>query len=566
MKKKTGKPEKANELRKRAEKKLKAQKGIKDEILGSNARELIHELEVHQIELEMQNEELRRTQLELNESRNKYYDLYDLAPVGYFLLDQKGRILEVNLKGADLLGLERGSLIKKRFTQFIVPAFQDSFYVFQKKVFKTKAIQTLELQLKNKDRTTFTAQLEGIATQDREGNFTHVRIVVIDITQKKQTQDDLEKKSYDLNERVKELSCLYNISKCIEEYDQSLETILQRIVEIIPPSWQYPEITCSRIIFNDQVYQTDNCKETRWKQTQAIKAYGNHVGFLEVIYLEERPETDEGPFLKEERDLINAIAERLGRIIERKRAQEDLKKAHDQLEKKVEERTSELTEANKLLESLSSQLLTAHEEERKKIADDLHDSVGQTLTAIKYHVERAISQLRQETTENPMQTLAKLIPLIQRSVIQMSRVSRNIRPSMLDDVGVIATVSWFCREFQETYSYLQIKQKIAAKEKDIPENLKVIIYRILQEGLNNVAKHSKANLVRISLKKTDNILEFSVKDNGRGFDANNTLLLKNGESGLGLLSMIKRAELSGGSLKIKSDKENGTTIQASWSC
>jgi signal transduction histidine kinase len=457
-------------------------------------------------------------------------------------------------------------LIKKRFTQFIVPAFQDSFYVFQKKVYKTNAIQTLELQLKKKDRTTFTAQLEGIATHDEEGNFTHIRIVVIDITQKKQTQDDLEKRSYDLNERVKELSCLYNISKFIETYDQSLEKILQGIVEIIPPSWQYPEITCARIIFNEQIYQADNCKETRWKQTQDIKAYGNHVGVLEVIYLEERPETDEGPFLKEERDLINAIAERLGRIIERKRAQEDLKKAHDQLEKKVEERTSELTEANKLLESLSSQLLTAHEEERKKIADDLHDSVGQTLTAIKYHVERAISQLRQETTENPMQTLAKLIPLIQRSVIQMSRVSRNIRPSMLDDVGVIATVSWFCREFQETYSYLQIKQKIAAKEKDIPENLKVIIYRILQEGLNNVAKHSKANLVRISLKKTDNILEFSVKDNGRGFDANNTLLLKNGESGLGLLSMIKRAELSGGSLKIKSDKENGTTIQASWSC
>jgi PAS domain S-box-containing protein len=564
MKKKTGKPEKANELRKRAEKKLKSQKGIKNEILGSNARELIHELEVHQIELEMQNEELRRTQLELEKSRNKYYDLYDFAPVGYFLLDQKGRILEVNLKGSDLLGLERGSLIKKRFTQFIVPAFQDSFYLFQKKVFKTKAIQTLELQLKNKDRTTFTSQLEGIATQDGEGNFTHTRIVVIDITQKKQAQDDLVKKSYDLNERVKELSCLYNISKLVEEHDQSLETILQGIVEIIPPAWQYPEITCSRIIFNEQVYQTDNWKETRWKQTQDIKAYGNRVGVLEVIYLEKRTETDEGPFLKEERDLTNAIAERLGRIIERKRAQEDLQKAHDELEQKVEERTTELTEANKLLESLSSQLLTAHEEERKLIADDLHDSVGQALTVVKYHVEGAIGQLRQKTTENPLQTLDKLVPLIQRSVIEMNRVSRHLRPSMLDDLGIIATVSWFCREFQETYSYLQIKQKIAVKEDDIPENLKIVIYRILQEGLNNVAKHSKANLVSIALKKRDTILEFSVKDNGRGFDAESTLSLKNGESRLGLLSMIKRAELSGGSLKIKSDKENGTTIQASW--
>ena len=128
MKKKGVKNKKAD-LRKRAEKALKSKTEVTKEILGTNAPELIHELEVHQIELEMQNEELRRTQLELNESRNKYYDLYDLAPVGYFLLDQKGRILEVNLAGADLLGIERGSLIKKKFSQFIIPDSQDAFYM-----------------------------------------------------------------------------------------------------------------------------------------------------------------------------------------------------------------------------------------------------------------------------------------------------------------------------------------------------------------------------------------------------------------------------------------------------
>ena len=104
MKKQGRQQEKADDLRKRAEKLLKSKLAVTKEILGPNTPELIHELEVHQIELEMQIEELRRNHVELTESRNRYYDLYDFAPMGYFTLDQKGRILEVNLAGANLLG------------------------------------------------------------------------------------------------------------------------------------------------------------------------------------------------------------------------------------------------------------------------------------------------------------------------------------------------------------------------------------------------------------------------------------------------------------------------------
>ncbi len=103
MKKKVVQKKKADDLRRRAEKLLTSKKEVTEEILGANTPELIHELEVHQIELEMQNEELRRTQVELTESRNRYYDLYDFAPVAYFSLDHKGRILEVNLAGAHLV-------------------------------------------------------------------------------------------------------------------------------------------------------------------------------------------------------------------------------------------------------------------------------------------------------------------------------------------------------------------------------------------------------------------------------------------------------------------------------
>ena len=146
-----------------------------------------------------------------------------------------------------------------------------------------------------------------------------------EIDERKQTEEVLKQKTYNLNERVKELNCLFGVSNLVENPDNSLEEVFQGIVDLIPASWQYPEITCSRIIFKDKEFKTEIFKETNWKQSREIFVTGKQMGVLEVCYLEKRPEIDEGPFLNEERSLINAISERLGRIIERKQANEALK-------------------------------------------------------------------------------------------------------------------------------------------------------------------------------------------------------------------------------------------------
>jgi len=431
MKKRGREDKKANELRTRAEKLLKSNKNTVEETSDAAFRTLVNELQVHQVELEMQNEELRRTQLELEASREKYYDLYDLAPVGYFSLDHKNLILEVNLKGASMVGMERRLLVKKRFTQFIVSAFQDPFYMFQKETFKTGAIQTLEVQLKKKNSTPFWVHLDGVATQDTDSNFTHMRIIAIDISEKKQ--------------------------------------IL-----------------------------------------------------------------------------------------------ENLKKSHDALERRVEERTEELMKANAQLESLSGLLISTQEKERRRIAEELHDSVGQNLAALKFNIEYIINLWGEKSQDTCLLLLQRLIPKLQAIVIELSRIGKGLRPSMLDDLGVLAALSWFCREFKSVYSAIHIEKVFDIKEDHIPDNLKVVIYRILQEALNNVSKHSSANRVRISLRKKTHAIEFTVMDNGRGFDVDASLLPENQRNRLGLVSMIKRAELSGGSLVITSDKEKGTVIRASW--
>jgi len=136
--------------------------------------------------------------------------------------------------------------------------------------------------------------------------------------------ETLQQRTHDLGERVKELNCLYGISNLVDNPDISLEDIFQGIVDIIPPSWQYPEITCSRIILEDEEYKTVNFKETGWKQSSEIFVTGKRMGTLEVFYLEERPEIYEGPFLREERNLIDEITDRLGIIIERKQTDETL--------------------------------------------------------------------------------------------------------------------------------------------------------------------------------------------------------------------------------------------------
>jgi PAS domain S-box-containing protein len=140
----------------------------------------------------------------------------------------------------------------------------------------------------------------------------------------KRLKEALQQRTHDIGERVKELNCLYGISFLCDKENISLDEILKGTVDLLPSSWQYPDITCSRIILENEEYISENFRETDWKQASDIIMHGKPIGSVEVCYLEEKPESDEGPFLKEERSLINAVAERLGHITERKRAEEAL--------------------------------------------------------------------------------------------------------------------------------------------------------------------------------------------------------------------------------------------------
>jgi len=157
-----------------------------------------------------------------------------------------------------------------------------------------------------------------------------------EVNEREKVEKELQKSMRELDGRVKELDCLFEISRVVEKRRLSLEEILQGIVDLIPPAWHYPDITCAQINLNRKELKTLNFKETNWQQVSDVHVHGVPSGKLVVCYLEERPESDEGPFQKEERALLDAIAERVGRIIERNWAQDALRKSEEKFRELME--------------------------------------------------------------------------------------------------------------------------------------------------------------------------------------------------------------------------------------
>ncbi len=192
--------------------------------------------------------------------------------------------------------------------------------------------------------------------------------------------------------------------------------------------------------------------------------------------------------------------------------------------------------------------MQTQENERKRIAHELHDGIGQFLSAIKYRIEHLILTHSAEgrVPLGETSSLMKIIPIIQGAIEEIRRICMDLRPSTLDDLGILATISWFCREFQNTYPGILIKQEIQVEEGQIPLLLKTVIFRIIQESLNNIAKHSQAGKINLNLAQKDHRLHLNIRDNGLGFTLKNAFPLDGSTRGMGLTSMKERAKFSGG--------------------
>jgi signal transduction histidine kinase len=157
-----------------------------------------------------------------------------------------------------------------------------------------------------------------------------------------------------------------------------------------------------------------------------------------------------------------------------------------------------------------------------------------------------------------------LVPLIQNALAEARRIYVGLRPTVLDDLGIIATVHWICREFQKVHPTIEVEEHVDIHEVEIHEPLKIVIFRVIQEALNNIAKHSHAEQVNLFLWKRNGSIELTIKDNGTGFDLQEALNREIHKRGFGLIGMKERTELSGGMFTMSPIVDEGTLIKAAW--
>ncbi len=721
-------------------------------VAQEDVKALVHELEVHQIELEMQNEELRRANLDVERGLTKYTELYDLSPIGYFTFDPQGKIQGVNLTGARLLGLERSRLLNRSFRHFVELEGRPVFAVFCQKVLETDIRQICEVKLLPHGKPPVHVQMEGIIAEENQEKEKQCWAAVMDITERKKAEEAVQDALRESRQRQAEIAALLESSRAVLEHPEfkaaarSIFNSCKKIIGApsgyiallskdgaenellfldsgglpcgIDPSlpmpirgmWQESYRTgkpvyhndfsksewtkylpegqappknvlfaplmiegkvvgllglankpggftpndarlasafsenASIALFNSRVLETLENSEERFRSvvqtatdailsidnqgkivfwnpgaekifgysadeaagkplslmisapfrdsyqqevSGAVKAEFKIIGETmeltgrrkggsefplelsrstwktkegvfftaiirdiserkraeeEISHLAKFPAEDPSPVLRLDHEgrilyandasqsllrvwgskvggyappfwrdsVMDSLEKKSERVIEvnageqiyallvapipeagyvnlygsditeGKQMEKALRQAHDLSEIRVQERTAELVTANealraeiterkraeealqeseKQLKHLSSQLLTAQENERRRISRELHDGVGQTLSALKFSLERKLSEMKGGVPP-PGITLEEILPMLQEGIAEVRRLSSDLRPSMLDDLGILSTIDWFCRQFQTIYTNIRIEKEV----------------------------------------------------------------------------------------------------------
>jgi len=213
------------------------------------------------------------------------------------------------------------------------------------------------------------------------------------------------------------------------------------------------------------------------------------------------------------------------------------------------------------LRRLAYGLLRTQEAERMRVAGELHDDVAPLVVMVKYMIEDAQSRLARGAADEAVEVMNGATSRLRDVLAELRRISTDLRPRLLDDLGLGPTLQWYCRGFEDACPSLAVRCRISIEERDIPDDLKLEVFRIVQEALSNVAQHAHANRVHLSLVRLGEELRLAVDDDGVGFDP--TRVAEQG-LGLGLHAIRKRIDATGGLLTLETAPHRGTRVNASW--
>ena|SRR5205809_1320020 len=400
---------------------------VSTKMTNERLRSLVRDMEIRQVELQLENEQLREAEMELSKAAERYASLYEYAPIGYVTLDRDGKILEGNRTAAKMFGIERQALLGSNLSNFVSREYHDIWYLQRRATFSGKTKLACEIEMRRADGSALTVRLEGML---EPGKDLRCRTALIDITDWKDAEQTLSDVTRTLEERVKE-------------------------------------------------------------QTAQIR-----------LQVSARKQTEQ-----------------------------------------------ELDQYRRNLKTLAAELMLAEERERQRMAEDVHDGLGQAL----FRARMKLGQL--SATEPAAREIGTILEEIGR---MMNTMTFELSPPVLRKVGLRAALKSLAREMQRQYNLL-IEIEDDGQSIPLNERTALILFRSVRELLINVAKHAQTDRAHLSLQRIDQSLQIKVEDRGKGFDlADQSHHVDSGH--FGLFSIPERMEYVGGTSTIRSSPGGGTEV------
>lgn len=651
-------------LRRKAEQLARATRAEIQHMSMEEIQQLVHELQVHQIELDLQNEELRRTQLALEETRDNYQDLFEWAPIGYAVLDPRGTIVQANARVAHLLAVERTYLHRRRLREFIASEDQHRFERFWQDVLSAEESRTCELHLLPSCPSQ-RVRLKSEISRKQEKEERRYLVAIVDLTAEKALQQSLESQQARLNGIVESAMdaivtvdedqriVLFNTAAERMFQSPATEAIGQPIDRFIPERFRDMHHEHMRRFAKSQ---TTTKQMGRLGLVWGRRADGDEIPLessisqvevegkklLTVIHRDVTDRVHMQKILQEERDFVSAVLNTAGalvvvldpegRIVRFNRACEGtigytadevmgrpfwdvlltpqgvepfkaaleqlrttkapythenywqtkhgglrwivwsstvligergdidyfIATGLDQTEKRqtdqaLREREQMLQHTQDRLRALANRLTTVAENERSRIARDLHDDASQRLAAILFDL--SILQKAPDLSELHRESLQVIQERISSLSDDIHRLSYALHPKVLDDLGLVAAIRALIAGFTHDQ-----RPHISLRTREVPQHIAshtgLCCYRVIQLALDNVIKHARAAHVQVTITSLPNGLGVCIADDGKGFNPDQIT----SRPSLGLLSMKERALALSGHIRVRSSRNRGTHV------
>lgn len=555
--------------------------------MGSLSREqmwqALHELKVYRVELEIQNEELRHAQQELDRSRAQYRELYEHAPLAYITLDENGFIEKANLTAGDILGADRQSLFNQPFTAYILPEDQDIFYLQLRKSggASTGADHSFDIRMRRVAGDIFWAHIQ-LQQLPEDG----CRLLLNDITGRK-INESIMAASLKLSEYAVSHSLDDLLTKVVDEAE-AMSASRVGFFHFLEPDQQTLKLQTwsTNTVHNvcsaegkGQHYPIDKagvwveCVKSR--KPVIHNSYATlpdrkglpqgHVPIerelvvpifhgdliVAIIGVGNKP----ADYLEQDIETVSRLIKFTWDIISSKQKEVALEKAKNDLEERVRERTKELVQAHIEMKKASFDLVWAEERERERIAGELHDQVGQSLLLAKLKLDSLLDDIPPDL-RNPAEAAAALI---ENSIHDIRSLTFRLRPPLLDTAGIDTTLEWLCSSISNDYN-LKVNYSSDGSASSLSAEIRYLLYQVVRELLVNVAKHAGTEYAHLQLASTGSALVVKVIDEGVGFKNSGTYLKHVRDGGYGLYNVQQRIERIGGEIAIESTPGSGTVV------